>query len=265
LTTKSNVSPWLVPGWPDAPANVGFLCTTRLGGVSPAPYDDGAGGGGLNLGLHVADAAAHVARNRAVLRAELPAEPVWLSQVHGSIVVDAATALDAAAGVPVADASFAAQPGVVCAIQTADCLPVLFADVSGRVVGAAHAGWRGLAAGVLEDTAEAMRTAGAGEITAWLGPAIGPEQFEVGQEVVDAFVARSAGAASAFRPRGGKYLADIYALARQALARAGVVRVSGGDRCTVTERETFYSYRRDKVTGRQASLIWIKAQAVPAE
>jgi YfiH family protein len=267
LTTNSNVSPWLVPDWPDAPANIGFLCTTRRGGVSPAPYDDAQGGGGLNLGVHVDDDAALVARNRAILRAVLPAEPVWLSQVHGTIVVDAATAADAAAGVPVADASFARMPGFVCAIQTADCLPVLFADVAGRVVGAAHAGWRGLAAGVLEDTVEAMRTAGAGEVTAWMGPAIGPRQFEVGQEVVDAFVARSADAAAAFTPRaavgaahagGGKYLADIYVLARQALARAGVTRVSCGDRCTVTERESFYSYRRDRVTGRQASLIWIK-------
>ena len=267
MTTNSNVSPWLVPDWPDAPANIGFLCTTRLGGVSPAPYDDGQGGGGLNLGVHVDDDGARVARNRAILRASLPAEPVWLSQVHGTIVVDAATAADAAAGVPVADAAFSRTPGLVCAIQTADCLPVLFADVAGRVVGAAHAGWRGLAAGVLEDTVEAMRTAGAGEMTAWLGPAIGPAQFEVGQEVVDAFVARSADAAAAFTPRAAvsaaqtgetKYLADIYALARQALGRAGVTRVSGGGRCTVTERETFYSYRRDRVTGRQASLIWIK-------
>lgn len=261
-TTNSNSSPWLVPDWPDAPANIGFLCTTRSGGVSPGPYGDGQGGGGLNLGLHVEDSAENVARNRSLLRAQLPAEPVWLSQVHGTIVVDAATAVDAAAGVPVADASIARQPGVVCAVQTADCLPVLLADVAGRVVGAAHAGWRGLAAGVLEDTVEAMRTAGAGEITAWLGPAIGPRKFEVGQEVKDAFVARSADAATAFRRPAdaaeGKYLADIYALARQSLARAGVRRVSGGDRCTVTEAAVFYSYRRDRVTGRQATLIWIK-------
>jgi len=258
LTTNSDVSPWLVPDWPDAPANIGFLCTTRRGGVSPGPYGDGAGGGGLNLGVHVDDSPAHVARNRALLRAQLSSDPVWLSQVHGAIVVDAAIAADAAAGVPVADASFARQPGVVCAVQTADCLPVLFADVAGCVVGAAHAGWRGLAAGVLEDTVEAMRTAGAQEVVAWLGPAIGPAEFEVGQDVVDAFAARGADAA-AFRPRGGgKYLADIYALARAALGRAGVMRVSGGDRCTVTERDTFYSYRRDRVTGRQASLIWIK-------
>jgi YfiH family protein len=261
-TTSSNASPWLVPDWPDAPANIGSLCTTRRGGVSPAPYGDGQGGGGLNLGVHVEDTAENVARNRTLLSTQLPAEPVWLSQVHGTIVIDAAIAVDAEAGVPVADASMARQSGVVCAVQTADCLPVLFADTAGRVVGAAHAGWRGLAAGVLEDTVEAMRTAGAREIVAWLGPAIGPAQFEVGQEVLDAFVARSAGAAAAFRPRegnsGGKYLADIYMLARQALARAGVTSVSGGDRCTVSEQESFYSYRRDRVTGRQASLIWIK-------
>jgi YfiH family protein len=258
LTTKSDASPWLVPDWPDAPANIGFLCTTRRGGVSPAPYGDGQGGRGLNLGVHVGDAPENVARNRALLRAELPAEPVWLSQVHGTIVVDAATAADAEAGVPTADASIARQPGVICAIQTADCLPVLFADLEGRVVGAAHAGWRGLAAGILEDTVEAMRTAGATEITAWLGPAIGPTQFEVGPEVLDAFLVRDASAQLAFQPRGDKFLADIYALARLALARAGVRRVAGGDRCTVSEPGTFYSYRRDKVTGRQASLIWIK-------
>ncbi|WP_395408616.1 peptidoglycan editing factor PgeF [Pseudoduganella sp. UC29_106] len=250
------------PDWPDAPPNIGFLCTTRLGGVSPGPYGDGQAGGGLNLGLHVEDSAENVARNRALLRAQLPAEPVWLSQVHGTVVVDAATAADAGAGVPVADASIGRSPGVVCAVQTADCLPVLFADVDGRVVGAAHAGWRGLAAGVLEDTVEAMRTAGAGQISAWLGPAIGPQKFEVGQEVKDAFVARSADAAIAFRrapgSAEGKHLADIYALARQSLARAGVARISGGDRCTVTEADVFYSYRRDRVTGRQATLIWIK-------
>lgn len=265
MTTNSATnSNWLVRDWPHAPDNIGFLSTTRHGGHSPAPYGDGQGGGGLNLGVHVDDAAENVARNRALLRAQLPSEPVWLTQVHGTIVVDAAIAADAAAGIPVADASIARAPGVVCAIQTADCLPVLFADTAGRVVGAAHAGWRGLAAGVLEDAVEAMRTAGAQEITAWLGPAIGPGQFEVGQDVFDAFAARSAEAASAFQPRAGiaagegKYLADIYALARQSLARAGVTRISGGDRCTVTEAETFYSYRRDRVTGRQATLIWIK-------
>jgi hypothetical protein len=167
------------------------------------------------------------------------------------------------------DASIAVLPGVVSAILTADCLPVLFADLDGKVVGAAHAGWRGLAGGVLQATVDAMRAAGAGEITAWLGPAIGPDAFEVGPDVLAAFeAALPEGAAlegearECFRPypgRPGKYLADIYLLARRLLARAGVTRIAGGDRCTATERGHFYSYRRDGAgSGRQASLIWIK-------
>ncbi len=255
----------LLPDWPDAPAGVGAAATTRRGGVSLAPYDDGQGGGGLNLGPHVADDPAAVARNRALLAAQLPAAPAWISQVHGVVVVDAALVAPGAA--PEADASIASVPGVVCAVMTADCLPVLLADVDGKVVGAAHAGWRGLAAGVLGATVAAMRAAGAGEITAWLGPAIGPRQFEVGAEVRAAFVAGARDAAEAvvlaraFSPyagREGKFLADMAALARCFLARDGVVRVSGGDACTVTGKARFYSYRRDGVTGRQASLIWIK-------
>ena len=151
--------------------------------------------------------------------------------------------------------------GVVCAIQTADCLPVLFCDLDARVVGAAHAGWRGLAGGVLENTIARMKDAGAGEITAWLGPAIGPEQFEVGADVWAAFVQRDAMMASAFRTVAGrpeKYLADIFSLARMTLNKAGVSRVYGGGLCTVTDQHRFYSYRRDKVTGRMASLIWLK-------
>jgi YfiH family protein len=238
------------------------LYTTRRGGVSPAPYDDGHGAGGFNLGVHVGDAPALVAQNRALLRAALPGEPCWLSQVHGVAVADAAlphpTVLEA-------DASIASVAGAVCLVQTADCLPVLFSDREGRVVGAAHAGWRGLAAGVLQETVAAMQAAGAGEILAWLGPAIGPNQFEVGAEVRAAFLADAGGDAAAvhaaFQPqagREGKFLADIYALARIALHRVGVVRVSGGEFCTVSDAASFYSYRRDGVTGRQASLIWIK-------
>jgi YfiH family protein len=171
------------------------------------------------------------------------------------------------APVRVADASIATTPGVVCAVLTADCLPVLFADLAGTVVGAAHAGWRGLAAGVLGETVTAMRAAGAGEITAWLGPAIGPARFEVGADVLDAFLAGAGGAReqqavrSAFAPfegRPGKYLADMNALARSVLARDGVTRVWGGEHCTASEAGRFYSYRRDGVTGRQASLIWLK-------
>lgn len=255
----------MVPHWPDLPARVGALATTRAGGVSAAPYDDGAGGGGLNLGTHVGDDPAAVAHNRA----QLPGQPAWLTQVHGVEVIDAALvdtdALDEdAVANAVADASIATQAGVVCAIMTADCLPVLFADLDGKVVGAAHAGWRGLAAGVLGATLRAMRAAGAGEITAWLGPAIGPTAFEVGEEVRSAFIAVVAVVADAqlaFVPcsgRPGKYLADINHLARMLLAADGVTRVWGGDHCTFSDAAQFYSYRRDGVTGRQASLIWIK-------
>jgi YfiH family protein len=251
---------FIVPDWPGLPANVGALATTRKGGVSSGPYDDGCGGGGLNLGLHVGDDAASVRANRDLVQAHLPGRPAWISQVHGVGVVDAAT-VGPDQPVRVGDASIAGTPGLVCAILTADCLPVLFADLDGKVVGAAHAGWRGLAGGVLGTTVAAMRAAGAGEITAWMGPAIGPSAFEVGAEVLESFTAALPGAAAAFKPfpgRPGKYLADMFALARMMLARDGVTSVFGGQQCTATERERFYSYRRDGVTGRQASLIWLK-------
>jgi YfiH family protein len=247
----------IIPDWADAPANVAALSTLRHGGVSRLPYDDGAGGGGMNLGTHVGDLPEHVQQNRALLRAMLPAEPAWLSQIHGATVLDAAMVR----GVPEADACIATQPGVVCLIQTADCLPVLFCDTGGRVVGAAHAGWRGLAAGVLENTLAGMREAGAGDILAWMGPAIGPERFEVGEDVLTAFTKRDAEARAAFIPvagQSGKYLADIYSLARTILRKAGVARIHGGGLCTVTDQRRFYSYRRDKTTGRMASLIWLK-------
>lgn len=247
----------IVPEWTRAPENVGALSTTRRGGRSAGPYDDADGGGGLNLGIHVGDDPEAVRANRALLKSLLPAEPVWLTQVHGTRVVDAGTA----AGAPEADASIATVPGVVCAIQTADCLPVLFCDTAGKAVGAAHAGWRGLAGGVLENTVAAMRDAGASEIVAWLGPAIGPQRFEVGPDVYDAFTVKDGGMAAAFQPLAGshgKYLADIYALARRTLQGAGVQDISGGGLCTVTGQKRFYSFRRDKVTGRMASLIWLK-------
>lgn len=256
--------PGIVPDWPGLPDNVGALSTVRLGGVSQAPYGDGQGGGGLNLGVHVGDDAAAVAANRALLQALLPGTPAWLSQVHGVAVVDGALPFD---GTPEADASVASTPGAVCLVMTADCLPVLFSSLDGQVVGAAHAGWRGLAAGVLQRTVEAMRERGAGEILAWLGPAIGPQQFEVGQEVLQAYLdgAQDDGERQAVTqafvaaPGGdGKYLADIYALARMMLLRVGVTQVSGGQYCTVSDAARFYSYRRDGVTGRQASLIWRK-------
>ena len=238
---------WIVPGWP-APANVKALSTTRAGGLGVAPFDS------LNLGTHVGDDPATVAANRARLRALLPAEPCWLNQVHGTAVVDLATY----GGVPDADAAVSRQPGAVCVVMTADCLPVLLCDRAGTVVGAAHAGWRGLQGGVIEATVRAMDVP-AGELMAWLGPAIGPEAFEVGDEVRAAFVADDSAAAAAFRPAGpaGKWLADLYLLARQRLAALGVAGVYGGDACTFTEAARFFSYRRDGRTGRMASLVWL--------
>ena len=257
---------FITPDWPDAPANIGAMATMRSGGVSTGPYGDGRGGGGLNLGLHCGDDPDAVRENRARLQSLLPAIPAWTSQVHGIAVADSST-VTPGGPVQVADAGVSDRAGVVCAVMTADCLPVLFADLDGKVVGAAHAGWRGLAGGVLGETVAAMRARGAGDITAWLGPAIGPQAFEVGADVLESFLAGARGNAearqvrAAFAPypgREGKYLADMYVLARLFLARDGVTRVSGGTHCTFTERDSFYSYRRDHVTGRQASLIWLK-------
>ena len=234
------------PDWP-APANVRALVTTRRGGVSQGPYAS------LNLGDHVGDDPAAVAHNRALLSAQLPAGPVWLKQVHGLAVVEA----DRVSGIPEGDASVARRPGTVCAVLTADCLPVLLCDQAGTVVGAAHAGWRGLAGGVIEAAVAAMGVAPERQM-AWLGPAIGPEAFEVGGEVRDIFMAHDAAAERAFVAHGnGKWLADIYLLAAQRLGRLGVPRVSGGNLCTYRDRERFYSYRRDGATGRMASLIWL--------
>ncbi len=242
---------WIVPDWP-APARVRALITTRAGGVSRGAY------AGLNLGLRAGDAAGDVARNRASLRPWLPAEPLWLRQVHGTTVVEA----DGAEGSPEADAALARRPGTVCAALTADCLPLLLCDQAGTVVAAVHAGWRGLCAGVIERTLRAMDRP-AQTLLAYLGPAIGPAAYEVGAEVRAAFIAADpAGEAeseAAFAPGGaGKFHADLYALARRRLARGGVAKVYGGAYCTYTERERFYSYRRDGATGRMASLIWME-------
>nr|WP_090319636.1 peptidoglycan editing factor PgeF [Duganella sp. CF517] len=256
---------WLMPKWPGLPANVGTLSTTRRGGVSPAPYDDGMGQGGLNLGTHVGDQPHNVAHNRALLRGMLPSDPAWLTQVHGTAVVDLAALPPQQ--VPEADASVTNVRGKVCVIMTADCLPVLLCDVGGKTVGAAHCGWRGLASGVLENTVESMRALGAGELMAWMGPAIGAYQFEVGPDVKQAFlngaldesgVRHVTAAFSPVEGKPGKYLGDLYALARYLLHRAGVMQVHGGEYCTVSNSGRFYSYRRDGVTGRQASLIWLK-------
>ena len=254
----------IVPDWPGLPANVGALATTRRGGLSTGPYDDGNGGGGLNLGMHVGDDPDTVHANRALLRSHLPADPAWIAQVHGIAVVDAATV---GAGQPIrtGDASVASAPGLVCAMMTADCLPVLFADRAGTVVGAAHAGWRGLADGVLGATVAAMRARGAADITAWLGPAIGKTKFEVGADVMERFMAGAvepdavAAAFVAYPGRPGKYLADMNALARLMLAQDGVDQVAGGEYCTASDAGRFYSYRRDGITGRLASMIWIEA------
>lgn len=241
---------FLIPDWP-APANVRALQTTRLGGFSPSPWNS------LNLGDHVGDEAARVAANRSALVRHLPAEPLWLEQVHGQVVVAADTWR--AASRPVADAAYARQPERVCAVMTADCLPVLFCDRAGAVVAAAHAGWRGLQGGVLEATVAAMKVA-PNEILAWLGPAIGPQCFEVGDEVRAAFVAQDPLAGLAFRPHApGKWLADIYGLARQRLQALGLISISGGGNCTVSESARFFSFRRDGVTGRMASLIWLQS------
>ncbi|QLQ26720.1 MAG: peptidoglycan editing factor PgeF [Dechloromonas sp.] len=207
----------------------------------------------FNLGDHVGDDPAAVAANRQALRAALPGEPRWLRQVHGIVAVDAGQEAKTEA----ADAAIARRPGAVCVVMTADCLPVLLCDRRGSVVGAAHAGWRGLAGGVLESAVTAMAVV-PGELRAWLGPAIGPRCFEVGTEVRDAFVARDPTASAAFVAKGpDKWLCDIYLLARQRLGQSGVGEISGGGTCTFTESARYFSYRRDRTTGRMASLIWL--------
>ncbi len=248
MTISSRFEP-IIPDWP-APTGVSCLVTTRSGGVSGNAFFS------LNLGDHVGDEPAAVTDNRAIVCRHVGGMPVWLNQVHGTRVVNAAEFVGAATR-PEADASFSSQPGVACVVMTADCLPVLFCNTAGTVVAAAHAGWRGLLSGVLEATVAAMAVPGR-EIIAWLGPAIGPRTFEVGGEVRDSFMADAPEAAEAFKPVAhGKWLADIYLLARQRLARMGIAHVSGGDFCTVTEKERFFSYRRDGQTGRMASLIWL--------
>lgn len=238
----------LTPDWP-APSGVRALVTTRLGGCSKVPFDS------FNTATLVGDDPSSVAANRALLRTCLPAEPAWLKQVHGVVVVDAATVGN---GHAAGDASVAFAPGIVCVVQTADCLPVLFARDDGSAVGAAHAGWRGLCHGVLEETV--ARLGDPARLLAWLGPAIGPDAFEVGEEVRDAFMARDGNAINAFVPGtiAGKWLANIYMLARQRLLAVGVIRVYGGGLCTVSDAYRFYSYRRDRVCGLMASLIWLE-------
>lgn len=240
---------FIKPDWP-VPSNVKALQTTRIGGVSRAPYAS------FNLAAHVHDNPLDVAKNRQLLSPYLPSEPVWVNQVHGVEVIDAAQS----GCLQDADASFATQANVVCVTMTADCLPVLFCDTRGTAVAVAHAGWRGLCDGVLEATVAKMPVPPS-EILAWLGPAIGPQAFEVGDDVRAAFIARDAQAALAFKPHGDKWLCDMYRLARQRLHAVGVDKIYGGGVnehfCTYTDAARFFSFRRDNVTGRMASLIWL--------
>lgn len=239
----------IVPDWP-APARVRALSTTRLGGASAGPYR------ALNLGDHVGDDPQQVRINRERLQrdAGVPTEPCWLQQVHGVDVVDAA---DAEPGSR-ADGSFTTERNKVCVVLTADCLPILLCDQRGTTVAALHAGWRGLAAGIVEAGIARLGVPGA-SLLAWLGPAIGPTAFEVGDDVRDAFVGADAGAAGAFTPNPrARWLADLYRLARRRLERLGVGAIYGGDYCTHSQADLFYSYRRDGMTGRMASLIWLE-------
>jgi polyphenol oxidase len=236
----------IIPDWP-APANVKALQTTRLGGISSAPYDS------LNLGDHVGDAPMSVARNRMLLNTLLPSEPVWLEQVHGTAVANA----DMAGCLLQADACIARHRDAVCVVMTADCLPLLLCDQQGSVVGAAHAGWKGLAAGVVEATVQAMDVKPQ-NLMAWMGPAISQQAFEVGSEVRAVFVHADPRAAAAFIPgQYGKWLADLYVLTRLRLNALGITQIYGGDFCTYRERERFFSYRRDGVNGRMGAFIWL--------
>jgi YfiH family protein len=253
---------FITPGWP-APANVKAIQTTRTGGVSNAPYDS------LNLGAHVNDDAVAVAKNRQLLSSYLPSEPVWVNQVHGIEVIDAAqsTCLQNA------DASFTTKPNVVCVTMTADCLPVLLCDKAGTAVSAVHAGWRGLCDGAIE-AAVIKLPVEKSEILAWLGPAIGPDAFEVGDEVRQQFIQYDKQAEQAFKPHvdhkiNQKWLCNMYLIAQQRLQKLGVTQIYGGSDlelydenrrenfCTYTDEARFFSFRRDNVTGRMASLIWL--------
>jgi YfiH family protein len=238
----------LMPDWPAHP-RVRAAMTLRTGGVSSAPYDT------LNLGAHVGDDPAAVAENRRRVRESLrlPSEPVWLEQVHGTDVA----ILDEPGSAREADAAVTHSPGLVCVIQVADCMPVLFAARDGTAVGAAHAGWRGLAGGVLEATIAALRCP-AHELLAWLGPAISQPHFEVGDEVRAAFIAHDSTAAAAFVQNArGRWQCDLYALARQRLTALGIRHISGGEHCTYADRTRFFSYRRDGRCGRMAAFVWL--------
>ncbi|QBF83683.1 peptidoglycan editing factor PgeF [Shewanella maritima] len=238
--------------WP-VPANVGVAFTDRHGGVSETPFDS------LNLGDHVGDAPTKVEHNRQLVTSmlELPAKPVWLKQVHGTHVLEN-PALPSCSSKPIeADACYANRSGIVCAVMTADCLPVVLCDEQGSEVAAIHAGWRGLCDGIIEQTTHKF-AADYQNLIAYLGPAIGPKKFEVGAEVKQAFVAHNANAANCFTASGDKYLANIYQLAEQRLSALGINTIYSSDECTVSNTD-FFSYRREKQTGRQATLVWLKS------
>lgn len=257
--TQSNKHPWILPQWP-APESVKAVSTTRQQGFSVGKYAE------LNLGVHVEDDAGCVARNRDYLRRQLamPSEPAWLRQVHGNKVQLLTSTDDIKRDQLQADASVTRERAQICVAQTADCLPVLLCDTQAKVVAAAHCGWRGLCHGILKNTVAAMNKLepDAGELMAWLGPAIGPRAFEVGEEVLQAYIEVAPENALAFNEidsadSSRKFLADIYQLARNALQAEGVNRIYGGEYCTYSQGDLFYSYRRDGVTGRMASLIWL--------
>lgn len=246
----------LRPAW-QAPSHIQALCTTRKGGASQSPWCS------LNLGSHVGDNPEQVAENRQRLAnvAGLSVANIgWLNQIHGTDVVELTPT--SVSVVTTADASYTRYPGIACAILTADCLPVILTDAEGSVVGAAHAGWRSLCGGVLEKLIAAMAVSPS-NLRAWLGPAIGPDNFEVGPEVREAFVKQNSEVAKAFTQTGarpGHFMADIYLVATQRLNKAGVLSVSGGGFCTVNDKDRFYSYRRDGQTGRMATLVWLKSE-----
>jgi YfiH family protein len=240
---------WIVPDWP-APSRVRAFVTTRSGGVSEGEYAS------MNLAASSGDDIARVMRNREIVRERLPEAPQWMRQVHGTRVADLDRPAEGlAAG---ADAAATGVTGRVACVLTADCMPLLLCDAGGARVAVAHAGWRGLAAGVIESTLAALGSQPSRTL-AWMGPAIGPTVFEVGPDVRDAFLAADSGADAAFRDhKPGKYMADLYALARRRLERAGVASITGGDFCTFSERDRFFSYRREKKSGRMGAFIWIE-------
>lgn len=246
-----NTLSYLPANWPQKPSNVHALTTLRAGGVSEGGFSE------YNLATHVGDELSAVKKNREKLvkDLQLPAEPVWLDQVHSNTVIR----LDAFSGQAApkrADASVSSERNVVCAVLTADCLPVFFSNEAGTEVAVAHAGWRGLHAGILSNTVESMRSA-ANQILVSLGPAIGPTSFEVGEEVFSAFIDKDVNNKQAFKNnREGHYFCDIYQLAHLELAAAGIIHIAGGGYCTYRESQRFYSYRKQSQTGRMASLIW---------